>query len=251
MKIVILGGTGLIGRPLVEILRAQHHEVLAASPSNGVNTLTGDGLTAALQGASVVIDVTNSPSFADADVLSFFQTSAAHVHPAEAAAGVRHHIALSVIGCDRLPDSGYMRAKVAQEKAIAASGIPYTILRATQFFEFIGPTANAGEQNGKVVVPTAFMQPIAAADVSAALSHFPTADPINGVVEIAGPEKLRIDELVRRLFLLQHDARPIVADPNALYFGTRVTDESLVPHGPHQTGPTRYNDWLQRTIAKS
>jgi len=249
MKVVVIGGSGLIGKQLVDILRGRGHEAVAASPSSGVNALTGEGLGEALAGAQVVVDVANSPSFADGPVLEFFRTSTGNLLAAEAAAGVGHHVALSIVGADRLPASGYMRAKVAQEKLIEAGGIPFTILRATQFFEFAGGIAESAADGGTVRLPSAMMQPIAAGDVAAALAEAAAAEPVNGTVELAGPEPIRMDEFVRRFLTAGRDGRPVVADPGARYFGTALDDRSLTPGDGPRLGRTLYSDWLGRTVA--
>lgn len=247
MKIVVVGGSGLIGRKLVAILQESGHEVVPASPSSGVNTLTGEGLAQAMAGAEVVVDVANSPSFADDEVLAFFETSTRNLLAAEAAAGVGHHVALSVVGADRLRDSGYMRAKVAQERLIAAGGIPYTILRATQFFEFLGGIAGTGADGDAVRLPTAPMQPLAADDVAAALAQVAFGTPVNGIVEVAGPESLPIAEFVGRFLAASGDARKVVADPQARYFGAMLDDRGLNPGDNPRVGPTRFTDWLGRS----
>jgi uncharacterized protein YbjT (DUF2867 family) len=244
MKIVVIGGTGLIGTKLVHNLRKQGHEVVAASPSSGVNTLTGEGLAEALVGAEVVVDVANSPSFEDKPALEFFETSGRNLLPAETAAGVRHHVALSVVGTDRLLASGYFRAKMAQEELIKASAIPYTIVRATQFFEFVGVIAQSATDWQTVRLPPALMQPIVSDDVAAALADVATAEPKNGTVEIAGPELIRMDEFVRRFLVASKDARQVSTDPQARYFGIPVNDRSLVPGDHPRLGPTRFADWL-------
>jgi uncharacterized protein YbjT (DUF2867 family) len=249
MKIVVIGGSGLIGKKTVMLLRQQGHEVLAASPSTGVNTLTGEGLAAALAGAQVVVDVANSPSFEDKAVLEFFQTSGKNLHAAEAAAGVRHHVALSVVGTDRLQESGYFRAKLAQEELIKSSGIPYTIVRATQFFEFVGAIAQTATNGKTVRLPPAQMQPIVSDDVAAALADVATQTPLNGVVELAGPEPIRMDDLVRRFLKASRDTREVVTDSEARYFGTPVNDGSLTPGANPRLGPTRFDDWLSRSSA--
>jgi uncharacterized protein YbjT (DUF2867 family) len=244
MKIVVIGGSGLIGKKLVQLLHDKGHDVLAASPSSGVNTITGEGLDKALAGAQVVVDVANSPSFEDKAVLEFFETSGKNLAAAEKSAGVKHHVALSVVGADRLPDSGYMRAKVAQEKLIRASGIPFTIVRATQFFEFIGGIAESGLQDGKFRLPTAKFQPIAAGDVSAALADIAVAAPANGMLELAGPEPIPMCELVRRYLALKHDTRPVVGEADAKYFGAKIDDRSLTPGERPRVGPTSLERWL-------
>jgi uncharacterized protein YbjT (DUF2867 family) len=248
MKIVVIGGSGLIGKKLVKNLRERGHEVVAASPSSGVNALTGEGLAEALTGAQVVVDVANSPSFEDKAVLEFFETSGRNLLAAEAAAGVGHHVALSVVGADRLPDSGYMRAKVAQEGLIRTAGIPYTIVRATQFFEFVGAIAGSGADASTVRLPSALMQPVAAEDVAAALADVAVAEPLNDTVELAGPEPIRLDELVRRFLSANRDARTVTTDAHARYFGTELNDQSLTPGDNPRIGPTRFEDWLRRSV---
>jgi uncharacterized protein YbjT (DUF2867 family) len=249
MKFVIIGGSGLIGKKLVKMLREKGHEVVPASPSSGVNTLTGEGLSAALSGARVVVDVANSPSFEDKPVLEFFETSGRNLLAAEKVAGVRHHVALSVVGTDGLQASGYFRAKMAQEKLIKASSIPYTIVRATQFFEFVGGIAESGRDGQQVRLSPAMMQPIASDDVAAALADVAIAEPLNGTVDVAGPEPIRMDELVRRFLKAHGDSREVVTDPQAGYFGTAVDDRSLRPAGEARIGPTRYGDWLSKSLA--
>lgn len=246
MKIVVIGGSGQIGKKLIPLLRSKSHEALSASPSSGVNTLTGEGLAAVLQGAHVVVDVSNSPSFADDAVLNFFTTSTRNLLAGEAEAGVGHHVALSVVGADRLPDSGYMRAKVAQEKLIQASHIPYTILRATQFFEFLGPIADAATDGNAVRLPIAPMQPVATDDVVLALAEIVTGHPANHILELAGPESLPMAEFVQRLFALNHDPRQIIADPNARYFGTLLDHRGLNPDQTPQLGSTTLQMWHSR-----
>jgi uncharacterized protein YbjT (DUF2867 family) len=249
MKIVVIGGSGLIGTKLVNKLRENGQEVIAASPASGVDTLTGIGLAEALKGARVVVDVSNSPSFEDRAVLTFFETSCRHLLPAEAAAGVRHHVALSVVGADRMPDSGYMRAKIAQEKLVKAAKVPYTILRATQFFEFIGRIADGSTDGNTVRLAPALMQPVAADDVAAALASVAMGTPVNGTVELAGPEPLRLDELARRLLSAKKDARQVTADVHARYFGAELNDQSLTPGDDPRIGPTRFEEWLSRSAA--
>ncbi|MBF9131374.1 SDR family oxidoreductase [Plantactinospora sp. S1510] len=244
MKIVVIGGTGLIGSVLVTKLREGGHEVTAASPSSGVDTITGAGLAEALEGANVVVDVANSPSFEDGPVLEFFQTSGRNLLAAEAAAGVGHHVALSIVGADLIPDSGYMRAKVAQEELIKSAKTPYTIVRAPQFFEFVGAIAEGGAAGDTVRLPPAPMQPIAAADVSAALAEIAVDQPANGTIELAGPEQIRQDDFVRQFLAAKQDTRQVVTDPDARYFGADVNDGSLVPAGPARVGATHFADWL-------
>jgi uncharacterized protein YbjT (DUF2867 family) len=250
MKIVVIGGSGLIGKNLVHDLRERGHEVLAASPSSGVNTLTGEGLAQALTGAQVVVDVANSPSFEDQAVMEFFQTAGRNLLPAEKAAGVRHHIALSVVGTDRLQDSGYFRAKLAQEELIKASGVPYTIVRATQFFEFVNAIAYSGTEGQTVRLPAALMQPIVSDDVAAALAQVAVKEPLNHTVELAGPEAIPMDELVRQFLAATQDPRQVITDASATYFGTPVNDQSLTPSANPILGPTRFADWLSRTAVK-
>jgi uncharacterized protein YbjT (DUF2867 family) len=249
MKIVVIGGSGLIGSKLVNLLRQRGYEVVAASPASGVNTLTGEGLADALAGAQVVVDVANSPSFEDRAVLEFFQTSGRNLLAAETAAGVGHHVALSVVGADRLADSGYMRAKVAQVNLIKASGVPYTIVRSTQFFEFAGGIVQSATEGQTVRLPPALMQPIVSDDVAAALADISVAAPRNGTVELAGPEPIRMDELVRRFLSAKRDARTVIPEIHARYFGAELTDQSLTPGANPRIGPTRFVDWLARTVS--
>ncbi len=247
MKIVVIGGGGLIGTRLVTRLRERGHEAVAASRSSGIDAVTGAGLPAALAGADVVVDVANSPSFEDADVLEFFEASSRNLLAAEAAAGVGHHVALSVVGADRLPDSGYMRAKVAQEGLIRSAGIPYTIIRATQFFEFLGAIAGSGTDGNTVRLPAALMQPVAAEDVAAALADIAVNEPVNGTIELAGPESLRLDDLVRRFLAASRDERQVTTDARARYFGAALDDRSLTPGDNPRLGSTRFEDWLSRS----
>src|SRR5690348_7065486 len=250
ITVVVIGGTGLIGKKVVMKLRQRGHEILAASPSSGVNTVTGEGLAQALAGAQVVVDVSNAPNWEDKAVLTFFETSGRNLLAAEAAAAVGHHVALSVVGTDRLLASGYFRAKLAQEKLIRASGIPYTIVRATQFFEFVGGIAQFATQGQTVRVPPVLMQPIAADDVAAAVAEVAVAKPLNGTVEVAGPEPIRQDDLVRQFLKATGDARTVITDPKALYYGITVNDQSLTPGDHPRLGPTRFKDWLSsRSIA--
>ncbi|MEX2307224.1 MAG: SDR family oxidoreductase [Pirellulales bacterium] len=254
MKIVVIGGSGLIGEKLVKILRHDGHEVLPASRASGVNTLTGEGLAGALAGAAVVVDVANSPSFDDRAVLEFFAGGGRNILAAEAAAGIGHHVALSVVGTDRLLASGYFRAKLAQENLIKASKIPYTIVRATQFFEFVGSIAQSATEGETVRLPPALMQPIAADDVAAILAEIAVGEPLNTTIEIAGPEPIRMDDLARQYLAAMSrssplDPRPsVTTDPNAGYFGTPVTDESLTPGPIPRLGPTRFAEWLTRAV---
>lgn len=245
MKIVVIGGSGLIGSKLVNILRARGHEVLPASPASGVNTITGEGLARALAGADVVVDVANSPSFEDQAVMEFFQTSGRNLLAAAAAAGVRHHVALSVVGADRLPDSGYLRAKIAQEELIRKSGLPYTIVRATQFLEFLGGIATAGFDGQVIRLSSGLMQPIASDDVAAAVADFTLGGPINGIAEIAGPERESMAGLVQRYLKSTNDARPVVADAHARYFGAELAELSLVPIGQARLGTITLGHWLK------
>jgi uncharacterized protein YbjT (DUF2867 family) len=246
MKVVIIGGTGLIGSKLVTKLRDHGHEAVPAAPNTGVNTLTGEGLADVMQGAAVVVDVSNSPSFEDAAVMEFFQTSTRNLLDAEAAAGVGHHVALSIVGDDALPDSGYMRAKVAQEALIRGSSIPYSIVHATQFFEFLGRIADEATDGDTVRLPPVLFQPIAADDVATAVDRVAEGDPVGGIIEIAGPEQFRFDELVRRRLRALDDPREVVADPQARYFGALLSERSLVPGDGAELGLTRFDDWLSR-----
>jgi len=248
MKIVILGGTGLIGGKLVNLLRSGGHEVIAASPSLGINSITGEGLTEALTGAQVVVDVTNAPSWEDKAVLEFFETSTRNVLDAEAKTGVGHHVAISIVGSDRLPASGYLRAKVAQEKLIQASAIPYTIVRATQFFEFVGRIADSATTGQTVRLPSALFQPIFSDDLAAAVARIAVEAPLNGTVELAGPDAIPFDEVVRQYLTAHNDPRTVVTDEQAQYFGTPLEKRSLVPEGKNPLlGATRFADWLSRT----
>jgi len=244
MKIVVIGGTGLIGSRLVTKLDALGHEAVAASPNSGVNTLTGEGLAQVLQGAQVVVDVSNSPSFEDDAVMNFFQTSTRNLLSYEAAAGVGHHVALSIVGSERIPDSGYMRAKVVQEKLIKEGSIPYSIIHSTQFFEFVKRIADEATTGNSVHLPPVLFQPIAADDVVSALGKVTTSSPLNGAIEIAGPEQFRFDELVRQRLRGLNDPREVIADPHARYFGAEMSENSLVPVGDAQLGETRFEDWL-------
>jgi len=251
MKIVIIGGTGLIGSKTAPILRQGGHEVVAASPNTGVNTITGQGLKEAMTGTQVVIDLANSPSFEDKAVLEFFETSGRHVHAAEAAAGVRHHIAVSIVGTDRTPDNGYFRAKVVQEKLIKASGVPYTIIRSTQFMEFLGGIAASSTEGNTVRLSPGLFQPIAADDVAAIAAEVALAAPRNGIVEIAGPERAPFNEFVARYLKAIGDPRTVVPDPEARYFGGRVEERSLVPLGEARLGRIGLDEWLRRSKAKA
>jgi uncharacterized protein YbjT (DUF2867 family) len=244
MKIVVIGGSGLIGSKLVALLRARGHEVNAASPASGVNTLTGEGLADALRGAQVVVDVANSPSFEDQAVLEFFQTSGRNLLAAEAAAGVKHHVALSVVGTDRLAESGYFRGKIVQEKLIREAGIPYTIVHSTQFLEFLGGIAQSATQGQQVRLSTAFVQPIASDDVAAAMADYTLGEPVNGVVEIAGPERVRLADLVQRFLIRTKDSRTVVPDPQARYFGASLQDDTLVPGDNPRIGALDFDTWF-------
>ena len=244
MKIVVIGGTGLIGTKVVEILKTKGHDVLAASPNTGVNTVTGEGLAAALAGAQTVIDVANSPSFDKKIAMDFFQAAGRNLTAAEVAAGVRHHVALSVVGTERLLDFGYFHAKLEQERLIKASPIPYTLIRATQFFEFIRAIGDSGHKDGEVRLPHALFQPMAAQDIAAAIAAAALATPTNAMTEIAGPESFHMDEVVARVLAYDKDARRVVADPDATYFGVKLTDSTLRPGANPQLGATRLDWWL-------
>jgi uncharacterized protein YbjT (DUF2867 family) len=249
MKIVVIGGSGLIGSNLVDRLRKKGHEVVAASPSSGVDTITGEGLPQAVAGAQVVVDAANSPSFEDKAVLDFFRTSGRNLLAAEAEARVGHHLALSVVGADRLPESGYLRAKVAQETLIKESRIPYTILRSTQFFEFVGRIADAAAQGDVVRLSPALLQPIAADDVAAALADLAVGPPLNRTVEIAGPQAYPLDKLARKVLAARGDKRQVIADTHARYYGTELDDGSLTPGDRPRLGPTGLDAWLGRSPA--
>jgi uncharacterized protein YbjT (DUF2867 family) len=244
MKIVIIGGTGLIGSKVVAHLREQGHEAVPASPDSGVNTLTGEGLADVLTGAAVVVDVSNSPSFEDAAVLKFFETSTGNLLAAEAAAGVGHHVALSVVGSDRMPDCGYFRAKVAQEKLIRDSSIPYSIVRATQFFEFLKRMADEATDGNTVRIAPVLFQPMAAEDVAKAVNRVALSAPMNGIVEIAGPQQFRFDEFIRLGLAARQDPRVVVADSHAQYFGTELGERMLVPGADAGLGEIRFEEWL-------
>ncbi len=248
-KFVVIGGTGLIGKKVVGHLVREGHEVIAASPSQGINVLTGEGLAEALAGADVVIDVSNSPSFEDKAVMEFFETSGRNLAVAEAAAGVKHHVALSVVGTEGLQASGYFRAKLAQEEKIKEAGIPWTIVRATQFFEFVGTIAQAATVGETVRLSSAMMQPVYSGDVAALVAEVALEEPLNGTVELAGPEPIRINELVRQYLIAQGDSREVVTDEGSGYFGTEVDDRSLVPQGDARLGSERFADWLGRAAA--
>jgi uncharacterized protein YbjT (DUF2867 family) len=246
MKIIVIGGTGLIGTKVVKNLRDKGHEVVAASPSKGINSVTGEGLATALVGGQVVVDVANAPSWEDKAVLEFFETSGRNLLAAEAAAGVGHHVALSVVGADRLLAAGYFRAKMAQENLIKASPIPYTIVRATQFFEFVVGIAQSATEGQTVRLPPVLMQPIVSDDVAAVIAEAALSEPLNGTVDLAGPEPIRQDDLVRQFLNATGDARTVITDPKALYFGIAVNDQRLTPGDNPRLGPTRFADWLSR-----
>ena len=246
MKIVIIGGTGLIGSKLVNQLQAEGHEAVPASPDTGVNTLTGEGLDKALTGADVVVDVSNSPSFEDAAVMNFFETSTGNILSAEKAAGVRHHVALSVVGTGRLAESGYMRAKMAQEKLIRESKMPYSIVHATQFFEFINRIADGATDGNTVRIPPVLFQPMAADDVAKAVASVAVGSPVNGIVEVGGPEQFRFDKLIQRVLAARKDPRQVIADPKARYFGATLTERSLVPGDNARLGHITLAEWEQQ-----
>jgi uncharacterized protein YbjT (DUF2867 family) len=248
MKIVVIGGTGLIGSKLVRKLREQGHQVVPASPDTGVNTLTSEGLAQALNGAAVVVDVSNSPSFEDTAVLTFFETSTGNILIAEAAAGVGHHVALSVVGTDRLSRSGYFRAKIAQEKLIRDSSIPYSIVHATQFFEFIKRIADDATVGNTVRLAPVLIQPMAAEDVASAVARVAVGPPVNGTVEVAGPDQFRLDELIRRGLRDRHDPREVISDPQARYFGAILGERTLMPGDHASLGKTRLEDWLNQSL---
>jgi uncharacterized protein YbjT (DUF2867 family) len=250
MKIVVVGGTGLIGSKLVKKLREHGHEAIPASPNSGVNTLTGEGLAEVLKGASVVVDVSNSPSWEDAAVLNFFETSTRNLLTHEAAAGVGHHVALSVVGTQRLAESGYFRAKIAQEKLIRESSIPHSIVQATQFFEFLKGLADISFDGQKVRLPHVLFQPMAADDVATAVGRVAVGQPVNGIVETGGPEEFRVDELVRRRLAALKDSREVIADPNALYSGARLGERTLVPGNNARLGETSFETWLTQPAAQ-
>lgn len=251
MKIIIIGGSGLIGSKLMKLLDEQGHEAIAASPKSGVNTLTGEGLAEVLKNAEVVVDVSNSPSFEDAAVMEFFKTSTGNLLSYEATAGVRHHVAVSIVGSDRLPENGYFRAKVAQEKLIRESSVPYTIVRATQFFEFVGGIADEATKGEQVRLAPVLFQPIAAADVASAVGRAALDSPLNGTVEVAGPEVFRFDEFIRRNLRTSNDPREVVTDPHARYFGAELSERSLVPDDGARLGETRFADWLKNSAFRA
>jgi len=248
MKIVVIGGSGLIGSKLVRKLREHGHQVVAASPDTGVNTLTGEGLAEAIAGAAVVVDVSNSPSFEDAAVLKFFETSTGNLLKAEAAAGVGHHVALSVVGTDRLSESGYFRAKIAQEKLIRGSSIPYTIIHATQFFEFLKRIADDATDGNTVRLAPVLIQPMAAEDVASAVAMISMGSPVNGIVEVAGPQQFRLDELIRRVLSERDDPRQVITDPHAPYAGAELGERTLVPGDDARLAETHLDDWLSQSV---
>jgi uncharacterized protein YbjT (DUF2867 family) len=250
MKIVVIGGTGLIGSKVVAKLREHGHEAVAASPNSGVNSVTGEGLAEALKGAAVVVDVSNSPLWEDAAVMKFFETSTRNLLSSETAAGVGHHVALSVVGTDRMLISGYFRAKIAQENLIQGSSIPYSIVRATQFFEFVKGIADFSTKGNTVRLPSALIQPMAADDVASAVGNVAMGAPVNGTVEVGGPEKFRLDELVRQGLAAWNDPREVVADPHASYYGVAVSERTLIPDDGAQLSQTRFADWLKQPGAK-
>jgi uncharacterized protein YbjT (DUF2867 family) len=249
MKIVVIGGTGLIGSKVVVTLRDRGHEAVAASPRSGVNAVTGEGLAEALKGAQVVVDLANSPTFDAEPAMAFFEAAGRNLAAAERSAGVKHHVALSVVGTDRLLQSGYFRAKMAQENLIKSSGIPYTIVRATQFFEFVGAIADYGTKSGVTRITSAGIQPIVSDDVADAVVDVALSPPVNGMIEIGGPERFRQDELVRQFFAERSDPREVITDDKADYFGLLLNDDSLVPGPGARLAPTRFADWIRRTAA--
>jgi uncharacterized protein YbjT (DUF2867 family) len=251
MKIVVIGGSGMIGSKLVPKLRERGHETVAASPKSGVDIITGEGLAQALQGAAVVVDVCNAPSWEDSAVLKFFETSTHNLLAAEAAAGVRHHVALSVVGSERMLESGYFRAKIAQENLIQSSSIPYSIVRATQFFEFVKGIADFSTHGNTVRVPPVLIQPMSADDIASAVARVALGAPVNGLVEVGGPEKFRLDELVRRGLAAWKDPREVVADPNARYYGIAVKERTLVPEDNARLSETSFATWLTLPAAKA
>jgi uncharacterized protein YbjT (DUF2867 family) len=250
LKIVVIGGSGLIGSKVVAKAREHGYHAVAASPASGVNTLTGEGVAKVLEGASVVVDVSNSPSFEDAAVMEFFKTSTGNLLAYEGAAGVGHHVALSIVGADRLPNSGYMRAKIAQEKLIKESSIPYSIVHATQFFEFWKSIADSATVSNTVRLPSVRFQPVAADDVASMVGKVAIEPRLNGIVELAGPEQFRFDDFIRRGLSAGKDPREVIADPHARYFGTELNEYSLVPGSDAQLGETRFEDWLSRSATQ-
>src|SRR5262249_19799044 len=248
MKIVVIGGTGLIGSKVVAMLREQDHEAVAASPDTGVNTITGVGVNEVLKGASVLVDVSNSPSLEGPAALTFFETSTRNLLAAEVKAGVRHHVALSVVGTERLSESGYFRAKIAQEALITGASIPYSIVHATQFFEFVKSIAAAATDGNRVRLAPVLIRPMASDDVASAVARVAVGAPVNGIVDVAGPEEFRLDELIRQGLRAQHDSREVVADPGARYFGAALTERTLVPGPSAQLGQIRFEDWLRQPV---
>jgi uncharacterized protein YbjT (DUF2867 family) len=244
MKITVIGGSGLIGSKVVKKLREQGHEAVAASPGSGVNTVTGEGLAGALKGASVVVDVSNAPSWEDAAVMTFFDTSTRNLLAHEAAAGARHHVALSVVGSERMLESGYFRAKIAQENLIKSSASPYSIVRATQFYEFAKGIADLSTEGDKVRLPTALIQPMAADDVASAVARIAVGPPVNGTVEVGGPEQFRLDEFVRHFLAARKDPREVISDPQARYYGMKLSQRTLVPEDNATLGKIRFDEWL-------
>lgn len=251
MKIVVIGGTGLIGSRVVRHLQDKGHEAVAASPNTGVNTLTGEGLAEVLESAAVVIDVSNSPSFEDKAVMDFFETATRNILDRAAAAGVGHMVALSIVGTEDLPDSGYLRAKTAQEKLIKGSSVPYSIVHATQFFEFLPSIADAATVDGTVRLPSVLFQPVAAADVALVVSEVALAAPLMGTLELGGPEKFRFDELIHQDLKARRDNREVVADPHARYFGTELEERSLIPEDGSRLGQIRYADWFAQATRQA
>lgn len=251
MKIVVIGGTGLIGSRVVPKLREHGHEAIAASPNSGVNSVTGEGLAEVMKGAAVVVDVSNAPAWEDDAVMSFFETATRNLLSHEAAAGVKHHVALSVVGSDRMLESGYFRAKIAQENLIQAAAVPYSIVRATQFFEFIKGIADFSTKDGKVRMPSALIQPMSADDVASAVARVAMGAPVNGTVEVGGPEAFRLDELVRRSLAMWKDPREVVTDPHAGYYGIAVSERTLLPGSEARLGEARFEDWLKQPPLKA
>ena len=250
-KIVVIGGTGLIGSKLVKKLRESGHEAISAAPKTGVNTVTGEGLAEVLKSASVVVDVSNAPAMEDTAVMKFFETSTRNLLAFEAVAGVGHHVALSVVGSERMPGSGYLRAKIAQENLIKGSSIPYSIVRATQFFESIKTIADLSTDDNKVHLPTAFVQPMAADDVASAIGQIAIGPPVNGTVEVGGPERFRLDEIVRQGLAAWKDPRAVITDPNGRYYGIEVKERTLLPEDNAKVGTIRFEDWLAQPAAET
>jgi uncharacterized protein YbjT (DUF2867 family) len=251
MKIVVVGGTGLVGSKLVEKLREHGHQPVSASPASGVNTLTGEGLAGVVDGAAVTVDVTNAPSFEDAEALRFFQTSTRNLLNAEASARVGHHVSLSVVGTEHLSESGYFRAKIAQQELIEGASIPYSIVHATQFFEFIGSIADAATDGDTVRLASVLIQPMSADDVASAVGRIAVGSPVNGIVEVAGPERFRLDDLIRRNLRVHHDPRVVITDPDARYFGAVLRERTLVPGDAAILAETRYEDWLDQAATRA